>query len=125
MSKTISPDSYYRHHVFCCVNLRPSGHSRGCCADKGAVNLRNHMKDRAKELGLEGVRINGAQCLDRCEFGPVLVIYPEAVWYQYRTKADIEEILHTHLIEGKRVPRLMLQPDQLPPRLPANEASLS
>jgi (2Fe-2S) ferredoxin len=73
------------------------------------------MKDRAKALGLGPVRINGAQCLDRCEFGPVMVIYPEAVWYQYRTRADIDEILTTHLAAGKRVDRLMLRPDQIPP----------
>lgn len=112
-----SQDSYYKHHVFCCVNVRPDGHSRGCCADKGAVSLRNHMKTRAKELGLEGVRINGAQCLDRCEFGPVMVIYPEAVWYQCRTKADVDEILTKHLMQGERVTRLMLRSDQLPPDL--------
>jgi (2Fe-2S) ferredoxin len=117
MTETSGGDSasYYRHHVFCCLNHRPAGNPRGCCADKGAVNLRNYMKDRAKILGLDQVRINGAQCLDRCEFGPVMVIYPEAVWYQYRTKADIDEILTTHLVAGKRVDRLMLRPDQIPP----------
>lgn len=106
---------YFKHHVFCCLNVRPSGNPRGCCADKGAVSLRNHMKTRAKELGLDDVRINGAQCLDRCEFGPVMVIYPEAVWYQYRTKADVDEILESHLVRGDVVTRLMLKPDQRPP----------
>ena len=106
---------YYQHHVFCCLNVRPAGNPRGCCADKGSAILRNYMKDRAKELGLAGVRINSAQCLDRCEFGPVMVIYPEGVWYQYRTKADVDEILTTHLVEGKRVARLILRPDQTPP----------
>lgn len=117
--------NYYQHHVFCCVNVRPGGHPRGCCSDRGAVNLRNHMKDRAKELGIDGVRINGAQCLDRCEFGPVMVIYPEGVWYQYRNKEDVEEILKTHLVEGGRVARLVLQPDQVPPKALAGEAALT
>jgi (2Fe-2S) ferredoxin len=73
------------------------------------------MKARAKELGLEGVRINQALCLDRCELGPTMVIYPEEVWYTYRSIEDAEEILQTHLIGGKRVERLMLQPeDEVP-----------
>jgi len=70
------------------------------------------MKSRAKQLGLKDVRINMAGCLDRCELGPVLVIYPEAVWYHYRTEADLDEILTTHLVDGGRVARLLLDPKQ-------------
>jgi (2Fe-2S) ferredoxin len=80
--------------------------------EKGAVELRDYMKKRAKALGLEGVRINNAGCLDRCELGPNLVIYPEGVWYTYRNQADIDEILETHVKGGGRVARLMLEVDQ-------------
>lgn len=111
------PAPYYKTHVFCCMNTRIAGHPRGCCSEKGAVVLRNYMKDETHRLGIESARINGAQCLDRCEFGPVMVIYPEGVWYQYHTRQDIDEILQTHIIEGGRVTRLMLQPDQVPPVL--------
>jgi (2Fe-2S) ferredoxin len=103
---------YYRAHVFVCVNTRPSGHPRGCCAGGGAEKLRDYMKVRAKELGLPETRINAAGCLDRCELGPTLVIYPEGVWYGYRTREDIDEILQTHLVEGGRVERLRLRLDQ-------------
>ena len=73
------------------------------------------MKSRAKELGLKNVRINSAGCLDRCELGPTLVIYPEGVWYSVPTKADIDEVLETHMVKGGRVERLMLQTkDKLP-----------
>jgi (2Fe-2S) ferredoxin len=74
------------------------------------------MKVRAKELGLEETRINTAGCLDRCELGPVMVIYPEGTWYTYRTREDIDQILTTHLVGGGRVDRLLLRPDQ---QLPA------
>ena len=104
------PPLFYRHHVFCCTNTRPPGHPKGCCMEKGSDKLRNYMKARAKELGLAGTRINSAGCLDRCEHGPTMVIYPEGVWYAYRTTADIDEILETHLQRGGRVERLMLQP---------------
>jgi (2Fe-2S) ferredoxin len=110
------PPLYYEKHVFCCTNTRPEGHPRGCCSAKGSEGLRNYLKARAKQLGLERVRINSAGCLDRCELGPNLVIYPEGVWYHYKTQQDLDEILETHLIGGGRVDRLMLRPEDDPPR---------
>jgi (2Fe-2S) ferredoxin len=114
------PPLFYRAHVFCCINERPEGHPRGCCKRKGSEKLRNYLKARAKELGLEDMRINQSGCLERCELGPTMVIYPEGVWYTYATIEDAEEILQRHLIKGERVERLMLQPeDRLPEdRLP-------
>ncbi len=109
------PSPYYRAHVFCCTNQRPAGHPRGCCLDKGALGLRNYMKARAKELGLDGVRINTSGCLDRCELGPTMVIYPEGVWYRCPTIEDVEEVLQVHVIGGGRVSRLMLRPEDDPP----------
>jgi (2Fe-2S) ferredoxin len=114
--KPTDPGPYYDAHVFCCTNRRPAGHPRGCCADKGSEELRDYMKDRAKQLGLKKVRINSAGCLDRCELGPSVVIYPEGVWYSAPTKEDIDEILQTHLVEGGRVERLMLQPNERLPK---------
>jgi (2Fe-2S) ferredoxin len=102
------PSLYYRAHVFCCTNQRPPGHERGCCFDKSAEKLRNYMKRRAKDIGLQDVRINGSGCLDRCELGPCIVIYPEGVWYSPKTEADCDEIIEKHLKQGQRVERLML-----------------
>jgi (2Fe-2S) ferredoxin len=104
------PPAYYRLHVFVCTNRRPDGHSRGSCAARGSEPLRDYLKARVKELGLVNVRINSAGCLDRCELGPTLVIYPEGIWYGFRSSEDIDEILTTHLVEGRRVARLMLRP---------------
>ena len=113
--KPEDPKPYYEAHVFCCTNRRPAGHPRGCCAEKDGEALRDHMKSRAKELGLKNVRINSAGCLDRCELGPTLVIYPEGVWYSVPTREDIDEVLKTHLVAGGRVGRLMLRTaDKLP-----------
>jgi (2Fe-2S) ferredoxin len=105
------PPLYFATHVFCCTNRRPDGHPRGSCAAKGSEKLRNYMKARAKELGIKGARINNALCLDRCELGPSMVIYPEGVWYRYDTTEDIDEILQKHVIEGGRVERLLMPPD--------------
>ena len=101
--------SYYSHHVFFCVNEREDG--RQCCGQCGAQGLRDHLKGRIKELGMSGpggVRINAAGCLDRCEEGPVLVVYPEGVWYTYVDQEDLEEILSEHLANGRIVERLRL-----------------
>ena len=111
------PPPYFRAHVFVCGNRRPDGHKRGSCAAKGSEELRDYMKARAKEIGLQGVRINQAGCLDRCEFGPAMVIYPEGVWYRPRTKADVDAILEAHLVRGGRARHLMLtERDVLPPK---------
>lgn len=107
------PKPYFEAHVFVCTNRRPDGHKRGSCAARGSEKLRDYMKVRARELGLDGrVRVNAAGCLDRCELGPTLVVYPEGVWYSFHSPADIDEILTTHLVAGGRVERLMLLPDQ-------------
>ncbi len=101
--------SHFRHHVFFCTNERDPGNP--CCARHGAQKMRDYAKARCKELGIHGagqVRINNAGCLDRCEQGPVLVIYPEAVWYTYVDREDIDEIIRSHLIEGRVVERLKI-----------------
>ncbi|MBY6203678.1 hypothetical protein [Halomonas denitrificans] len=103
--------SYYRKHLFFCTNQRAEGAERPSCAQCGSPELRAWMKSRIKELGLAGaggVRVNIAGCLDRCELGPVLVVYPEGVWYTYIDEDDLEEILQAHVIEGRPVERLRL-----------------
>ncbi len=105
------PKPFYDAHVFCCTNRRPDGHPRGSCAAAGSEKLRDYMKARAKELGLKGVRINSAGCLDRCELGPCVVIYPEGIWYKVTSTEDVDRILTGHLQAGGRVPDLMLQPE--------------
>jgi (2Fe-2S) ferredoxin len=110
------PALFYRAHIFCCTNRRPAGHPRGCCAERGSEELRDYMKGQAKKLGLKDVRVNMAGCLDRCELGPCMVIYPEGVWYSVHNKADVDEVLNVHVKQGGRVQRLMLQLDQRPPK---------
>ncbi len=101
--------SYYKHHVFFCTNLREDG--RACCQKFGAQSMRDYAKQRSKELGIAGpggTRINNAGCLDRCSEGPVLVVYPEAVWYSYVDQEDIDEIIEQHLVNGRVVERLKI-----------------
>ena len=101
--------SYYKHHVFFCVNQRDDGAAR--CAGKGAQVMRDYAKKKIKALKLSGpgkCRINNAGCMDRCDEGPVIAIYPEGVWYTYVDKEDIDEIINEHLINGRIVARLKI-----------------
>jgi len=100
---------YYRHHVFFCTNQRDDG--RQSCNDCAAKDARAYVKQRCKELGISGagkVRINSAGCLDRCELGPVIVIYPDETWYTYVDRDDLDEIIARHLVGGQTVERLLV-----------------
>jgi len=105
----MSDKPYYEHHVFFCLNKREEG--RPCCADKGAQAAQEHAKSRIKKMNLSGqgkVRINKAGCLDRCEEGPCVVVYPDNVWYTYIDREDIDEIIDRHLVKGEIVERLRI-----------------
>jgi (2Fe-2S) ferredoxin len=104
--------SYYRHHVFFCLNQRDNGEAS--CSQHAAQDGFARCKAKVKEAGLMGpggVRVNKAGCLDRCAGGPVAVVYPEGTWYTYVDGHDIDEIVESHLKNGKPVERLMLAPD--------------
>jgi len=115
---------FYDAHVFCCINERAPEHPRGSCALRGSANLHQYMKSRAKELGIDGIRVNKAGCLDRCELGPVVVIYPEGIWYGINSTDDVEQILQRHILKGERVEHLILANDQEIPD-PATNGELS
>ena len=101
--------SFYQHHVFFCINQREDGGR--CCQDFNSEAMRTYAKKRCKELGIHEpskVRINSAGCLNRCSEGPVIVVYPEEIWYTFVDKADIDEIIEEHLLNGRPVDRLRI-----------------
>lgn len=101
--------NHFKHHVFFCLNQRKNGED--CCMQRGAEAAFTHMKASVKQLGLNGagkVRINRAGCLDRCGEGPIMVIYPAAVWYTFIDESDIDEIIESHLINDQVVERLLV-----------------
>jgi (2Fe-2S) ferredoxin len=108
----VSETPYYEHHVFFCLNVRQAvaGEAvRQCCGGEAANSAQQHAKLRIKRLNLNQagkVRINQAGCLERCEQGPCLVVYPEGVWYSYVDTHDIDAIIDEHIVGGKRVKRL-------------------
>lgn len=98
--------------MFVCINERPADHPKGCCKAKGGIEVRDRLK---KELAARGiskvVRANNAGCLDQCEHGVSVVVYPEQVWYGGVTVEDIPELIDKHLVGGEVVERLLM-PDQ-------------
>jgi (2Fe-2S) ferredoxin len=108
---TVSSAPYYARHIFFCLNERKNGEE--CCAQHRAQEGFERCKQLVKEAGLSGpgkVRVNKAGCLDRCAAGPVAVVYPEGVWYTYVDGQDIDEIVESHLKNGKVVERLLTPP---------------
>ena len=107
-----APRGYYGRHIFFCLNDRK--HGENSCAHHNAQEGFDRCKSKIKEAGLAGpgkVRVNKAGCLDRCAGGPVAVVYPEAVWYTFVDKDDVDEIVESHLKQGRIVERLLLPPD--------------
>ena len=107
-----SGGGYYQRHIFFCLNERPGGED--CCALHGAKAGFDRCKSQVKAAGLSGpgkVRVNKAGCLDRCAGGPVAVVYPEGTWYTFIDDSDIDEIVESHLKNGKIVERLLTPPE--------------
>jgi (2Fe-2S) ferredoxin len=106
------PDpQYYQHHIFFCLNQRDNGEA--CCADHDAQAAFDRCKKQVKAAGLSGpgkVRVNKSGCLDRCQGGPIAVVYPEGVWYSFVDANDVDEIVESHLKNGKVVERLLTPP---------------
>ncbi|HEB55439.1 MAG TPA: (2Fe-2S) ferredoxin domain-containing protein [Gammaproteobacteria bacterium] len=101
---------FLKYHVFFCCNQREAGET--CCGRFGGQKMRDYAKQRIKALGLAGeggVRINSAGCLGRCDKGPVVVVYPQGIWYTWIDEEDIDEIIEQHLQQGQLVERLLIK----------------
>ena len=99
----------FEKHIFICGNQRPPGAPRPCCDPQGQAELQKSFKEKLAARGLKGkVRANQSGCLDQCEHGPTMVVYPEAVWYGHVQPEDAEEIVNEHLVAGRPVERLRL-----------------
>jgi len=99
----------FEKHIFICTNKRIDGHPRGCCDPAGNEEMQKVFKKKLAERGLKGrVRANRAGCLDQCEHGPNMVVYPEGIFYGKVRIEDIDEIIESHIIGDVPVARLVL-----------------
>lgn len=101
----------FKRHVFVCLNERPADDPVGCCLHSGSEQVFKVLKAGIVKHGLKGVvRVNRAGCLDHCEFGPSVVVYPEGTWYRIPTVEDAREVLERHIVGGEEVERLRMNP---------------
>ena len=99
----------FEHHVFVCHNVRPEGAPRPSCTSDGKSELFTQLQQLTKAAALtDRVRINKSLCLDQCEHGPTVVVYPEAIWYGSAKPEDAAEIVEQHLANGRPVERLRI-----------------
>ena len=106
----------YQRHVFVCLNERPAGHPKGCCLEKGSAQVRDTLKAELQKRGLASiVRANNAGCLDACEFGVSMVIYPEGIWYGGVAVGDVPEIVERTVVGGEVIERLLIKDERYQP----------
>jgi (2Fe-2S) ferredoxin len=99
----------FDRHVFVCTNFRAPEAARPSCTTNGQSEIHTRLKDEVKSAGLgNSVRVNKSGCLDQCEHGPTVVIYPGAIWYGFVKPEDVPEIVNEHLLHGRPVERLRL-----------------
>lgn len=98
----------FLRHVFACHTQRPPGHPRGSCGAAGAQPLWERMAKKVEAAGLGDLGFSASGCMGFCSAGPLMVVYPEGVWYRPQTDADIDEIFETHLKGGRLVERLAM-----------------
>jgi (2Fe-2S) ferredoxin len=108
--------SRYQRHIFVCTNQRPAGHPKGCCHEKGSEAVRDLFKAELKKRGLLPlVRANNSGCLDACEHGITMVVYPEGIWYGGVTTTDVPEIIDRTIVEGEVIQRLLIKDSRYAP----------
>jgi (2Fe-2S) ferredoxin len=99
----------FTDHIFVCCNQRSVGHRRGCCDPEGSGALRNALKAEVKSRGLgPEVRANKAGCLEQCEHGPVVAIYPQGIFYGGVTVTDVPRIIEETVIAGRVLDDLLI-----------------
>ncbi len=103
----------YDAHIFVCMNARRHGHPRGCCLEKGGAEVRARFKALIARHGLAGrVRANQVGCLDQCEHGVTVVVYPEGVWYGHVSVGDVDRIFEEHILGGRVVADKVIRADE-------------
>lgn len=99
----------FTHHIFICCNQRSPGHRRGCCDPEGNERLRNAFKAEVKARGLGPlVRANKAGCLEQCEHGPTVAIYPQGIFYGGVQLEDVPRIIEETVVNGRVVEDLLI-----------------
>ncbi len=83
-----------KHHILVCASFRPSGEPKGKCQRKNSLEFLPYIENELIDRAMEGVIVSSTCCLKMCDEGPVMVIYPENIWYgRVETEDAIDTIL--------------------------------
>ena len=99
--------SFYKKHIFFCTNERADKNKRSCGSEE-VKSLRIYMKEKIKTFGIKGIRVNSAGCLNRCKKGPLMVVYPEGLWFKVTNKKDIDLIIEAYIKNNKPIKKLLI-----------------
>ena len=100
---------YYKQHVFVCNNQKKEG--KVCCANQGGLIYFDYLKEKLRAHDMVGhgkVRVSLSGCLGRCNLGPCIVIYPEGIWYTYKSFADLDQIIEGYFLNNTLIPHLLM-----------------
>lgn len=100
----------FKQHVFICGQQRPPQHPRGSCGASGALPLIERLGAKVQALGNSEVAMTVTGCMGFCQAGPIVVVYPQGIWYAPKTAEDIDEIVSSHLVGNEPVERLIIVP---------------
>lgn len=101
-------------HLFVCCHQRDPASGRGSCDPTGQEALRDQLQAELRRRGLGPlVRANKSGCLDQCECGPTVVIYPQGIWYGRVTADDVPRIVEETVIGGRIIPELVISDTEL------------
>ena len=104
LPEKVYPKVPYERHVFVCTSGKT-------CPDRGGQAICGRIKARAKAMGItDRIRVNKSGCLNQCSHGPMLVVYPEGIWYSGVTLEDVDEIFTRTVLNGETVERLLHTP---------------
>ncbi len=105
----------FEKHIFICTNQRPAGEKKSC-GEVCGLELVKEFKKQMKDLNLNSrMRAQKSGCLDACEYGPSVVVYPEGIFYGGVTSKDVTEIVNEHLVNNQPVQRLIIDFNQKVP----------
>lgn len=100
----------YDKHIFICTNQRAEGAHRKSCGESHGMEIVDAFKKRLKELNLPlKLRAQKAGCLDICDFGQTVAVYPDGIFYVGVELNDVEEIIQEHIVNNRIVERLRLE----------------
>lgn len=98
-----------KYHIFICTSCRINGQQKGLCYTKESVDIVTKFMEVIEDYNLSSeVMITNTGCFGICDKGPIVVIYPEGIWYGNLTEENVEQIVEDHIMNGLPVEELRI-----------------